>query len=349
MKAISYKTFSFKMHHKRYSNRGPAVCQFELTFRCGIHCRHCYSDCYNKPGYVKKELSTGQVINILDKVHNAGVMWLCLSGGDPLERDDFIDIYSYAKKKGFLVSIFTNAVSMNKRICGYLIKNPPFAVEVTVNAADESLYEKISQTKGSFVKMKRGVDMMIEAGMPLKIKTQVTQDNIKELDQIKKFVDRLWLNFLPNASLHARLDGDLTPCSLRISPDNIRYGHAEALSGSSCQELNGRYDAKKVPLFGCAVVSGDGIYIDPYGNLIPCDCIREPKVNLLRESLDNARAQSLDWVRRMDKLGCGPRCAACSSRLFCYNCPGKALLEKDSLSEVIDWYCRAARSGCAAI
>ncbi|MFQ5868041.1 MAG: radical SAM protein, partial [bacterium] len=86
MREIQYKTFSLRTHKKNWLLKRPNVCQFELTFGCNLHCKHCYTDCYNKPDCLKKELKTGEVKFILDKVYKAGVIWLCFTGGDPLTR-----------------------------------------------------------------------------------------------------------------------------------------------------------------------------------------------------------------------------------------------------------------------
>lgn len=108
MEEIQYKTFSLNTHKKNWQINNPNVCQFELTFKCGLHCKYCYTDCYNKPDYSKDELSTKEIKLILNKVYDAGVIRLCFTGGDPLARKDFLDIYAYAKIKGFIITIFTN-------------------------------------------------------------------------------------------------------------------------------------------------------------------------------------------------------------------------------------------------
>jgi len=215
MKEIRYKAFSLRTHKENWRIKRPNVCQFELTFRCNLRCRHCYSDCYNKEEYIKRELTTSQVELLIDKVYNSGVIWLCFTGGDSLTRQDFLELYSYAKDKGFLITIFTNAYSMTKEIIKYLKKKPPFVIEMTMNAVTKESYEKISQVEGSFEKVMQGLNLILKAKLPLKIKTQITRDNLGEIPDIKKFIEGSSLKFRPSYDLHARLNGDLTPCNLR--------------------------------------------------------------------------------------------------------------------------------------
>ena len=80
------------------------VGQFELTHRCNLRCQHCYIVRNNK----KAELTYKEICRVIDEVRKEGCLWLCLTGGEPLLREDFLDIYSYAYKKGFIITIFTN-------------------------------------------------------------------------------------------------------------------------------------------------------------------------------------------------------------------------------------------------
>jgi radical SAM protein with 4Fe4S-binding SPASM domain len=340
MKETQYKTFSLKTHQKNWRINRTNVCQLELTFGCGLHCQHCYTDCYNKPRYIKNELDTRQVKYILDKVYNTGVIWLCFTGGDPLTRKDFLDLYSYAKDKGFIVTIFSNGYSMTDEIIRYFKKRPPFVLEITLNAVTPDLYEKISRVRGSFVNAMNGINLILKVNLPLKIKTQVTKENLKEITQIKKFIRGLGLKPRPSTLLHSRLDRDLVPCSLRISPEEVLSLDGKmALAG--CRRPSVALSRPKMNLFNCAAGDGDGLYIDPYGNIIPCICIREPRINLLREDIQEAHKRILNWVRTK-YFTYDVKCRNCPIRDRCYNCPGKAYLEKGSLEAVVDWFCKLA-------
>ena len=221
MKEIPYKSFSFKRHAHALQEDKASVCQFELTYGCDFHCRHCYTDCYNKPAYLEKELTSAGIKFLLDKIQQAGIVWLCFTGGDPLTRPDFLNIYSYAKQKGFMVTVFTNGYSMTKKMIGCFKEQPPFVIEITLNSVAEHSYESISRMKGSFVKVMEVIKLLLKEKIPLKIKTQITRDNLAEIPQIKKFVEGLGLEFSPSHILYPRLNGDLRPCHLRITPQEV--------------------------------------------------------------------------------------------------------------------------------
>ncbi len=344
MRTIRYEDFSLKFHRKQWRNDRPNICQFELTFGCGLHCKHCYTDCYNNARNVKRELRSNKVRSILDKVYKRGMLWLCFTGGDPLTRGDFLELYAYAKDKGFIITLFTNAYSMNRRIAERLRDRLPFAIEITLNAVSQDLYEKITQVKGSFAKVMQGIDLILKANLPLKIKTQVMKDNLEQLPKIKQFIEKLGLRFYPSFLLYSRLNGDSAPTNLRISPREVLKlnGNKEPLNDNCDISLNSLRGSPHHKLFQCAIAGGDGIQIDPYGNLVPCNCIRKPKLNLLKESLKQSQKDILDWIRTRCFTN-SSECRQCSIRDICFSCPGKALLEISDMQAPVPYFCELAR------
>lgn len=350
MREIQYKTFSLRTHKKNWHLMRPNVCQFELTFGCDLHCKHCYADCYNKPIYLKKELKTEEVKFILDKVHRTGVIWLCFTGGDPLTRRDFLDIYSYAKDKGFIITVFTNGYSMTGEITRYFKKRPPFVIEMTLDAATENLYERISQVKGSFKKTVEGINLILKEKLPLKIKTNITRDNLEELPKIKKFIKKLGLKFQPSTDLYARLNTDLRPCNLRISPQEVLNLNGRVKTDclnnlKKRNKLYKRYELNKPnnSLFLCAIGGGDGIHIGPYGNMFLCNLIRKPAFNLLKTDIEYASHKLLPLVRNRTFVS-NSRCKSCNAREFCHWCPGRARLEMGDEETPVPYYCELAKA-----
>lgn len=362
MEEIQYKTFSLRTHKKNWQIKRPNVSQFELTFRCDLHCRHCYSDCYNKPSYLKRQLTTTQVKSILDRLHQTGAIWLCFTGGDPLTREDFLEVYSYAKDKGFIISIFTNCYSMTKRVADYLKNRPPFVIEITLNAVSKKVYENISQVKGSYEKVMDGLRMIIKRKLPWKIKTQVMKDNLEQLSEIKRFIESLGLEFRPSFDLHSRLNGDLSPCSLRITPEEVlsldkrlnidsmkeeeRVLPVESVSLLTCSYEQNRPNKHNGPgnfLFRCTAGGGDGINLDPFGNMFLCNLIRQPSFNLLEVSIEDAVNRLLPLARGR-KFTTDSKCKYCSIWEFCHRCPGRALLEIGNMEAPVEYYCALAEA-----
>ena len=97
------------------SSRYPLSGTIELTPRCSVNCVHCYIN--EAPGNIdvkSKELTTAQWIEILDQIENAGAFFLMITGGEPLLRPDFDEIFQYTRKKGLIVTLFSNGTLLTK-------------------------------------------------------------------------------------------------------------------------------------------------------------------------------------------------------------------------------------------
>ena len=103
IKEICSEQFDKLFFDKAISERIPVGGGLELTYRCNLHCLHCYSLCKNK---YSREMSYVEICKIIDQLADAGTLYLFITGGEPLIRNDFPKIYKYIKKKGILVYRF---------------------------------------------------------------------------------------------------------------------------------------------------------------------------------------------------------------------------------------------------
>ncbi|MFH0798810.1 MAG: radical SAM protein [Pseudomonadota bacterium] len=339
MKKILYKTFSRRAHHENSSRRCPSVCQYELTFGCDYHCNYCFADCHNNAASTAKELCTEGVKAVLKEMGRAGVLWVCFTGGDPLTRGDFREIYSFAKRRGFIITIFTNGYRMDEEMAGFLKKNPPFAIEITLNAVTGALYERISQKRGSFEKAMRGIELAAGAGLPLKLKTQVTKDNLAEIEGIRSFAKKAGVPHGFSTRLFCRLNGDAHPCGLRISPAEILSLRGKA-EKRPCPEDGRRNHSES--LFRCQGGKGGGVNVDPYGKAFFCHLIREPSFRLLETGLGAA----LEAFSRHRNAEIAPdsKCRGCAVRDRCRICPGIAFLETGRMDAPVEYFCDLANA-----
>jgi len=354
----SYKKFSNKMHRKNWKLDIPSICKLELTFGCNFHCRHCYTDCYNNQMYVKKELSTDKIKLILDKLFDAGMLWVCFTGGDPIVRPDFLEIYAYAKNKGFLVTIYTNGYSLSNKVMNHFKENRPFSVEITLNSVNKKNYDFISGVNGSYDKVMNSINGLIKNKISLKLKTQVTKDNIKEVLDIKNFVTGLGLKSDFNYDLFPRLNGDLKPCSLRINPKQVmdlfytiepsktnslphrvKYFSEEKFN-KNMEEVSNMLSRNSI--FSCAAGCADGICVDPYGKITFCNCIRHHSFDIFKVDIKYAVKKIFDLAEKR-KYMTNSICKNCKIRLFCNNCPGNAFLETGDMESPIEYYCSLAQ------
>jgi MoaA/NifB/PqqE/SkfB family radical SAM enzyme len=217
-----YSDFSLRLHEQAAGQRIPLVGSLEVTERCNLGCAHCY---INLPagdyGARRRELITREMYQILDQVVDEGCLWLLLTGGEPFVRPDFLDIYTYAKKKGLLVTLFTNGTTVTPRIADHLAEWRPFAVEITLYGATQETYERVTGVKGSFERCMRGIQLLLERGLPLKLKTMVMTLNQAELGEMRALARILGVEFRYDPVLNVRLDGGRSPQEFRIPAEDV--------------------------------------------------------------------------------------------------------------------------------
>lgn len=327
-----------RLSRKMFSRIAPISGQIDITHRCNLSCRHCYIVPNDK-----RELSFEEVVPIIDKIYNAGVLALCFSGGEPLLREDFLDIYAYARKKGFLVTIFTNGTLMTSRMIDYFTKMPPYSIEITLNGISKKGYEKITSVPGSFEKVMQTIHWIKERNLPLVLKCNGMTTNRDEILKIKNFTETLLgkNHFRCDFMLYPGKDGSKKPCHLRLTAEEIfKIVYADRDMRLFAQKefcYQQEYaQIEKNNLFPCTLTS---FYIDPYGKMRLCPFLEQMRVDLKKKGfLQGFRA----LYAALSALEYSPdsKCRSCKIRYLCRQCPGRALIENGDIQTPIEYFCK---------
>ena len=148
-------------------------------------------------------------LDIAREAAGMGAMWCLLTGGEPLLRDDFEDIYLGLKRQGLLVSVFTNACLVTPAHIDLFRKYPPSDIEVTVYGVTRETYERVTRRPGSFDRFMRGLNLLMDSGIRIRLKAMAIQSNLHEQNEIAEFCrarTKDYYRFDP--LLHLRFDGD---------------------------------------------------------------------------------------------------------------------------------------------
>ncbi len=153
-------------------------------------------------------------------------------------REDFSDIYMALKRKGLLVSVFTNAVLVNEKHIQLFKKYPPRDIEVSVYGVTKETYEKVARIPGSFDAFMRGLDLLMDNGVRVRFKAMALRSNIHEMPEIARFCrDKTKDYFRFDPFLHLRFDGDPARNddirSERLSPKRSSPWSGQTRSGLS--------------------------------------------------------------------------------------------------------------------
>ena len=328
--------FRERLRTQARSKRHPLFCTFEITPTCNLRCHFCYValDPYKGP-----YLSTDQVKAVLDRLERAGVLWLTLTGGEIFSRRDFPEIYRYARRKGFLVTLFTNATMITPRMGEMLREDPPFSVEVSIYGADAEHYEGTTGIPGSFARFERGVQLLLDAGISPVMKTPVSTLTQHHVPAMHDWCAARGLQYKMATEIDLRHDGGAQPALYRIEPRARKTLNAELteLVIRSNGTVSTMSDGAGVDTWAGEPAKGEhsdelyrcnagrvGLFVDALGRASHCVIEREPAFPLLEMEWSELWARMGEWVTQ--PLPKDAPCSGCSLRSSCSNCPARARL-----------------------
>ena len=212
------------LHRKGAAQGVPLSGTFELTRRCNFNCRMCY---IHSSGAIGKEgeLTAGAWLDIASQAVKAGMLFLLLTGGEPLLRDDFEEIYSGLNRMGLCLSLNTNGSLLRGRIAELFEKKPPNRINVSLYGASAGTYRTLCGTD-QLDTVKENIERMTAAGIDVRLNVSVTPDNLHELEPIAAFAaaHNLWVKATSYMYPPVRSDGAFGENGARLSAEEAgRY------------------------------------------------------------------------------------------------------------------------------
>ena len=290
---ITDQEFSERFSQRLSGVRFPLSGQWEITCRCNLRCVMCYTDCFNTPDMLRQELSLREIVRIMDEIREAGCLELTLTGGEPLARRDFLDIYAHAKQKGFLVTVFTNGTLVTEKIADFWVQYPPSMVEISLHGLGKNSFEEITQGPGSYERCMAGIRLLLERKLPLTLKTTGMTVNRDEILKIKADVEdlghryqtKVWYKF--GSDIRPRLDGAEDVYEYQLPDEHIL---AIEQADPEFRAERFRQDGQKAETIrqGKSLCGGGQykFHIDAYGQLQLCSNNRRQSYDLRHGSFE---------------------------------------------------------------
>jgi radical SAM protein with 4Fe4S-binding SPASM domain len=328
----------------------------ELTERCNNNCIHCYINLPFDDPCKARELSAEKIKAILMEAVDLGCLTVRFTGGEPLLRDDFQEIYLFARKLGLKVLLFTNATLITPELADLFARIPPRKkIEVSVYGMSKKSYEAVTRTPGSFHAAKRGIALLQERGIPFVVKAAVLSPNKGELDEFEAWAVTIPGMEKPPAyscffDLRARPGSEEKNDQIRqlratpedgikiISRDRERYLAEMRQFCTRFMKSSGDR------LFSCG--AGHGACVDAYGFVQPCMLLRDKEAvyDLRKGTLREALTEFFPKIRGIKSQNSDylSRCGRCFLKGLCEQCPGKSWMEHGTLDTPVEYLCQVA-------
>jgi radical SAM protein with 4Fe4S-binding SPASM domain len=341
---ISDREYLEAFNEKTTSLQIPLSGSIDLTSRCNLKCVHCYITRSNNQKAATSEINAEVLFRIMDQLAEAGCLYLLITGGEPLLRENFSSIYRHIKSKGILVSVFTNGTLINSGIQDLFEEFPPQVVEISIYGATAATYEKITGIKGSFKKCISGIQKLLDRNIRVKLKTVLMTINRHQFHDMERISNDFGVPFRFDTALFPCFDGNRRPISLRLPPEEaVELEFLNEKRRNDWQDFYTRYG--NIPdldtLYHCAA-GVTSFHIDASGNLKPCLMVQNSAHNLLNKDFDSCWKSVISSIQ-----GKKPKedfsCTQCDTRMLCAYCPAFFQIENGSEEIPSAYLCETGR------
>jgi MoaA/NifB/PqqE/SkfB family radical SAM enzyme len=262
-------------------------------------------------------LAWDERVRLLHTIRDAGVVWLQLTGGEPLIDKLFADTYALADELGMLLHISTNASRLHdRRILELLTTRRPYRITVSIYGASEATYDGLVRRRGAWRLFTRGMNAAVEAGLPLRLNIVLTKTNAYEEAEMIAMAERWGIAHLVYSNLSPTI-----------------YSGAEVLTAQSQEHLKAR------TVFGGCNAGHTFFHVDPHGLVSICKVGRDQQINLPEEGI--AGLDRLGAIADSLMLRTGG-CSGCAISGTCTVCRPLAKLYQEAKAP-LESYCQHGR------
>ena len=194
--------------------QNPFIVIWETTRACQLACRHCRAEAIKHRN--PNELTTAEAYGLIDQLVEMDRPLFVLTGGDPMERADLVDIVSYSSRRGLPVSITPSATPKVTFERMKALKEAGLARwAFSIDGSTPEIHDRFRGIRGTFDLTMEKISYLKQLRIPLQINTTVSQHNVEDLPAIAELVGRLdtvlWSVFFLIPTGRARLQDMLSP------------------------------------------------------------------------------------------------------------------------------------------
>ena len=334
--------------------RLPLAGNIDLTYRCNNDCVHCWLRIPPDSPEGKNELTAAEIINLVEEARAMGCRKWSISGGEPMLRPDFEEIFDHITSRAGAYTLNTNGTLITPRIAR-LMKRKGSKL-IALYGATAEVHDGITRNPGSFAAMMRGVAYLKEAGAGFTAQVIPMRDNYHQyadMVRLAESMSRAWRIGAPWLWLSAYGDSEKNReiAAQRLSPaEVVRLDEPDLLFE---EWVDGNVDeaCRREPgneqLLDACVRNRRDFHVDSYGKMSLCCFVKDPalRTDLRKGSFRDAWEKFIPSLSGKVRAGRQyfENCGACDFRKDCRWCAVYGFLEHGDHSAKVEYLCRAAR------
>lgn len=342
------------LHARACAEGIPLAGTFEITPRCNLNCKMCYVRLSAQEQQARgRELTADEWLAIAEQARSGGMLFLLLTGGEPLIRPDFRYMLTELKRMGLLVSVNSNATLIDEDWLRFFKSEPPFRFNITLYGGSGETYERLCGSP-VYDRAAGSIRALHDIGIDVKLNATMTQYNVQDMRAIYDFAGELGVPLqlstymFPPVRRDERLVGGgerfgaeeaaryaVEWDRMRLTPEQFALRARQICAGSFPEELD-----------ACAGAPGEGIgcragrstfWINWLGDMTPCGMMSFPAVSVPELGFVQA------WARTMEataQIRLPAACSSCGQRELCHLCAAMSVTETGEFDKRPDYLCR---------
>lgn len=332
----------------------PINGSLELTPLCNMNCDMCYVRLDREHMEAQGRLRTAEEwLAIARQMKDAGVLFLLLTGGEPLTYPDFRKLYLALRKMGMILTVNTNGTPLTEEWAEFFGKYKPRRINITLYGADDAAYQRLCHYPGGFERTISAVRALRRHGVDVRLGASMTKMNSADLPAFFKIARELDVPLnvdtymLPATREREKAfceETRLTPkeaAALRVmamreeeGPENFAIIRSRILAEVDRARAN-PVPAKPRPM-GC-LAGKCSFTINWQGNIRPCVILSTPSVSVFEHGFEKAWRIMSESIGRVLLNG---TCTACPLRSLCHTCAASAELEAGAADQIPEYMCQ---------
>jgi len=333
----------------------PLNVSLEITLACNIRCVHCYNFDRNEPraasakhgacgsSDVEKrapELTTPEILNVIEQLRDAGCLFLSLTGGEVLSHPDLFHFLDRARELNLAIQLLTNGTLLRPGMAAQLARYPNLmGVSVSVYGATADTHDAITQVRGSFARTWAGVERLRNAGVAVRMKFIVMRQNAHEVQAMMDSAAAKNFAYTMDLTVTARHDGTSGSLDARVN-----HAQLESLSRGPLRQLLplSRRPPPRAEDFNCNCARGN-CAVSATGDVYPCVSVPWTAGNVREQSFSSIWRDSPVFQRiRGLTLSDYGKCAPCPHRAYCSHDRGAAYNATGDYTDADPFVCESA-------
>lgn len=320
----------------------------ELLPLCNMNCRMCYvRQTKEEMDAQGKMLSSEQWINIAKQGQKAGVLFMLLTGGEPLLYPEFKKLYAELKRMGMILSVNTNGTLIDEGWADYFAEHGCRRLNITLYGKDDETYARLCQNSNGFTQVMRAAHLLKERNVAFRLTCSITPQNVEQMEEIYRIAHELNVPLsvatymFPPARRKTTEQYRLTPkeaARAMLKSYQLEYPQIDMKDAAwnTLQVIKNPPKLQRHRGFVCHA-GHSGFWLNWKGEMMACGMFDQPKISLLDHSFVECWKYVVEQCRVMPQC---EKCRTCIKQNICQICPANMYTEENGVENCPEYVCR---------